>query len=289
MCCVVDRIKHERIPLKRRARVYVGDSDEPTFEMHCLSRDLSISGIFLNTETLLRIGLDVKIDLEVHPEEWLALNGEVARRIEFNDREHAAGFAVAFGELSDRSHETLLRYFLTDKVVAFYQIFLKRFPHLRDELSEQDAALIVNLWEDNRHALVEESHNAPITTPPRIFELPGGGMREKPVARPSAKAPLARPAPVAKAVPAKVATVPAKVTTPAAKIAVPAKLAAPAAKVVAKPTFVAAKAPVPSASKLPVPAKPAVPLAKAAPSKAPAAKPAAKVSAPAPVKKRSKR
>jgi len=227
---VADRIKHERIPLKRRARVYIGNSDEPTFEMHCLSRDLSISGIFLNTETLLRIGLDVKIDLEVHPEEWLALNGEVARRIEFNDREHASGFAVAFGELSDRSHETLLRYFLTDKVVAFYQIFLKRFPHLRDELSEQDAALIVNLWEDNRHALVEESHNAPITTPPRIFELPSGRGGQKAPAR-AAPVAVARPAPAAaakavvKAAPVAVAKAMAK-PAPVAKVSVPAKPAA---------------------------------------------------------------
>jgi len=204
---VVDRIKHERIPLKRRARVYIGDSEEPSFEMHCYSRDLSISGIFLNTECLLRIDKEVRIDLEVHPEEWLALNGEVARRIEFGDREHAPGFAVAFGELSDRSHETLLRYFLTDKVVAFYQIFLKRFPHLRDELSEQDAALIVNLWEDNRHALVEESHkNAPITTPPRIFELASGRGPTRPVA----KAILSKPVTVAKVSPMKAVATPTK-------------------------------------------------------------------------------
>lgn len=248
---MVDRIKHERIPLKRRARVYIGDSDDPSFEMHCFSRDLSISGIFLNTECLLRIEKDVHIDLEVHPEEWLALNGEVARRIEFGDREHAPGFAVAFGELSDRSHETLLRYFLTDKVVAFYQIFLKRFPHLRDELSEQDAALIVNLWEDNRHALVEEHHNnAPITTPPRIFELPSG-RRPAPPSRAPAKAavvakPIASAKPIAAAKPTAAKAPPAalaakataaKAPTPVAKVPVPAKVAPKAAA----PAPVAAK------------------------------------------------
>jgi hypothetical protein len=232
---VVDRIKHERIPLKRRARVYVGDSDAPSFEMHCLSRDLSISGVFLNTECLLRVGTVVQIDLEVHPEEWLSLNGGITRRIEFGDREHAAGFAVEFGELSDRSHETLLRYFLTDKVVAFYQIFLKRFPHLRDEMSEQDAALIVNLWEDNRHSLVSETHNAPVTHTPRIFEAPNKRPPTKPLpVRPSAPPP--KPAPV--------------------KIAPPVK--APLAKpVIAKPIIAKPPPPKPVAVAKSAPPKPA--------------------------------
>jgi hypothetical protein len=170
---MVDRIKHERILLKRRARVFIGKEDTPNFEMFCFSRDLSISGIFLNTETLMRIGLHLEIDLEVRPDEWLRLNGEVTRRIEFGDREHAAGIGVAFGELSDRSHETLLRYFLTDKVLRFYQIFLKRFPHLHEEMTEQDIALVVNLWEDNRHQLVEDTpRDAPVKASTRIFEIP---------------------------------------------------------------------------------------------------------------------
>ena len=251
--------------------------------MHCFSRDLSISGIFLNTEALLRIGGDVQIDLEVHPEEWLALNGEVARRIEFGDREHASGFAVKFGELSDRSHETLLRYFLTDKVVAFYQIFLQRFPHLRDELSEQDAALIVNLWEDNRHALVEEHHNnAPITSPPRIFELPSGRGNAKPIARAILPKPMAaavaKPSPLAK--PIAVSKPTAKPVEFAKPIALPVKLAAPVTK-----------API---TKAPI-AKPPItkpPIAKAAPTPAKIAAPAAKMppktATPVTVKKRAK-
>ena len=120
---MVERIKHERILLARPARVYVERDDETMFEMFCTSRDLSISGIFLNSEALLRIGMAVTIDLEVRKGEWLTLNGEVIRRIEFNDREHDAGFAVRFGTLSAKSHETLLRYFVTDRIVAFTKIF----------------------------------------------------------------------------------------------------------------------------------------------------------------------
>src|SRR5688572_12132128 len=99
---MVERIKHERIPLQRPARVFILRDDELMFEMFCTSRDLSISGIFLSTEALLRIGAAVQIDLEVRDGEILSLNGEVIRRIEFGDREHSAGFAVKFGELSPK-------------------------------------------------------------------------------------------------------------------------------------------------------------------------------------------
>lgn len=170
---VVDRIKHERILLKRRARVWRGDDQHVDFELHCESRDLSISGIFLNTLCLLRNDTEVNVDLEVREDEWLPLNGAVARRIEFDDREHHPGFAVKFGELSDRSHETLLRYFVTEKIEKYTAIFQERFPHLDGIVSEQDIALIVNLWEDHRHLLVHESKDAPVKPAPRSF---GGGQ-----------------------------------------------------------------------------------------------------------------
>jgi hypothetical protein len=167
---MVDRVKHERILLQRPARVFVNKDDEIAFEMFCTSRDLSISGIFLNSEALLRNGMQIQIDLEVRKDEVLNLNGEVIRRIEFGDREHPPGFAVKFGELTPKSHETLLRYFVTDRIVAFSKIFREQFPHLDQSVTEQDLALVVNLWEDHRHALIEESRVAPVKPPPQLLE-----------------------------------------------------------------------------------------------------------------------
>lgn len=167
---MVERIKHERILLQRPARVFVAKKNELSFEMFCTSRDLSISGIFLNCEGLLRIGMAVQIDLEVRSDEILNLNGEVIRRIEFGDREHQPGFAVKFGELSPKSHETLLRYFVTDRIIAFSKIFREQFPHLDQSVTEQDLALVVNLWEDHRHSLIEESRVAPVKPPPQMLE-----------------------------------------------------------------------------------------------------------------------
>jgi PilZ domain len=105
---MVERVKHERILLERPARIFVERDGALLFETYCKSRDLSISGIFLNTSALLRLGTQVDIDLEVRDGEVLSLNGIVIRRIEFGDREHEPGFAVQFGALSPRSHETLL-------------------------------------------------------------------------------------------------------------------------------------------------------------------------------------
>lgn len=167
---MVERVKHERILLQRPARVFVSSGANVNFEMFCTSRDLSISGIFLNSEGLLRIGMQVQIDLEVRGNEILNLNGEVIRRIEFGDREHPPGFAVKFGVLSPKSHETLLRYFVTDKILIFSKIFREHFPHLDKSVTEQDLALVVNLWEDNRHALAEESRVAPVKPLPQMLD-----------------------------------------------------------------------------------------------------------------------
>lgn len=179
---MAERTKHERILLKRKARVFVGDGETPDFEMFCSSRDLSISGMFLNTDCLLRVGREINVDLEVREGEWLPLVGAVARRIEFNDREHAPGFAVTFGQLSATSRETLLRYFVTARIVEFTKIFRAEFPHLDERVTEQDLALVVNLWEDHRHALVEDGREAPIRPPPKIFEVPAARSAREPEA-----------------------------------------------------------------------------------------------------------
>ncbi|MCC6811175.1 MAG: PilZ domain-containing protein [Deltaproteobacteria bacterium] len=189
---MVERIKHERILLQRPARVFVNKKEALIFEMYCTSRDLSISGIFLNSEGLLRIGMPVEIDLEVRNDEILNLNGEVIRRIEFGDREHPPGFAVKFGALSPQSHETLLRYFVTDRIVAFSKIFREQFPHLDQSVTEQDLALVVNLWEDHRHALIEETRVAPVKPPPSMLEQK---TPAKAAARPGGDKPIFQPPP----------------------------------------------------------------------------------------------
>jgi hypothetical protein len=82
----------------------------------------------------------------------------------------------------------LLRYFVTDKIVDFHERFRKAFPHLDNTVTEQDLALVVNLWEDNRHLLVSEGGSGtPVKAPPRTF----GGE----TARPQAKAAHSAPTP----------------------------------------------------------------------------------------------
>ncbi len=190
---MVERVKHERILLERPARVFIERGNETVFETFCTSRDLSISGIFLNSTCLLRVSAQVQIDLEVRPGEILNLNGEVIRRIEFGDREHLPGYAVTFGTLTPKSHETLLRYFVTDRIVQFTKIFQQHFPHLERSVTEQDLALVVNLWEDHRHALIEDSRVAPVKPPPATFapppaRPPAASERSAPAAQTPARA-----------------------------------------------------------------------------------------------------
>lgn len=223
---MADRIKHERILLERPARVFIEAQGTLRFETHCQSRDLSISGIFLNCSALLRVGTHVNVDLEVRPGEVLDLNGEVVRRIEFGDREHEPGFAVKFGELSARAHETLLRYFVTDKIARFTTIFHRHFPHLDNTVSEQDLALIVNLWEDNRHHLSEDSPAvAPVKLPPPTLGPAKTSRDTQPRDSTRPAAPLFSPPPVR---PQPAPAAPVAKAPAAAKPAAPAKVAAAA-------------------------------------------------------------
>lgn len=281
---MVDRIKHERILLQRRARVWRGNtSDEvPSFEMFCVSRDLSISGIFLNSLCLMRNGTEVRVDLEVRDGEWLTLNGHVARRIELADSDHHPGFAVKFGVLSDRSHETLLRYFVTEKIEKYVAIFHQRFPHLVGVVSEQDIALIVNLWEDHRHLLVTDTQDAPVKPAPRTF-----GGSAKGILATAAQAEATKALAIAKSQQsmqkAQPAAAPARAAVPAnaqLRAVPPIKVSSTSAKPAAVPTKEApapAAMPKPVAVDKPASAKASAPAAKAVPSKpTPASKPQVK-------------
>lgn len=233
----------------------------------------------------MRDGTEVRVDLEVRDGEWLTLNGHVARRIELADGDHHPGFAVKFGVLSDRSHETLLRYFVTEKIEKYVAIFHQRFPHLIGVVSEQDIALIVNLWEDHRHLLVTDTQDAPIKPAPRTFGGSAKGILATAAQAEATKAlAIAKSQQVAQKVLA--APPPAREAVPAhspLRAVPPIKASSASAKPEAAPTKVAAAIarPVTVAKPGPAPAKAPAPAAKAIPSKAaPAAKPQAK-SAPA--------
>ncbi len=165
-----DRREHERIEIQMHTRMWLNEERNGRniqFEGYAQTRDLAIGGTFLASDYLLPLGFPVNLEMRINDEgEQLFARGEVVHRLD-NAESGEAGMGVIFTSLDAENRERLVRFFVSDRVRIFYsERFVTEFPHLRDIMSLQDIALIINLWEDKEGRLT-------------ALRAPAGDMEQK--------------------------------------------------------------------------------------------------------------
>jgi hypothetical protein len=140
--------RYERIEIELPCRLYIpGDGDGLKFEAFCTSRNLGLGGTFVASEFLLRVGLELFIELGL-PEGPLSIRSRIAHAVAIDDAELTTGMGIEFLDVDAHGRETLLRYFTPLRYHRFYEGFVEEFPHLKKTVALRDVSLVLNLWEE---------------------------------------------------------------------------------------------------------------------------------------------
>lgn len=152
----VERREHERIDIQMPTRMWLDEvrhGKNVFFEGHATTRDLAIGGTFLHSSYLLPVGFPVNLEMEIGGGDKLVTRGEIVHRLEPTEARET-GMGVIFTHVDAENRERLLRFFVSERVRTFYtERFVVEFPHLRDVMTLEDVALVVNLWEDKEGRL----------------------------------------------------------------------------------------------------------------------------------------
>ena len=152
----VEQRKHERILIEMPTRMWLDETYKGkaiAFEGFAKSRDLAIGGTFLESNYLLPVGFPLNLEMRINDDDSLFARGEIVHAIGQGDS-HPPGMGIMFTEVDAENRERLLRFFVSERIREFYTTrFLVEFPHLEAKLSLQDAALVINLWEDKEGRL----------------------------------------------------------------------------------------------------------------------------------------
>jgi hypothetical protein len=143
----IDNRQYERIDIELSCRMFIEDAGELMFEAFCKTGNLCLGGVFLETETLLREGIRITVELAL-PEDALAVDGVVVHRVAHEGGELTTGLGIEFQDVDENARETLLRYFTPERYTHFYETMLNEFPHIVDELQIPQVSLVLNLWEE---------------------------------------------------------------------------------------------------------------------------------------------
>ncbi len=139
--------RYERIDIELPCRLFIPGEDGLRFEAFTMSRNLGLGGIYVQSSFLLKVGLDLYVELGL-PDGALAVRSRVAHAVELDHREFPSGMGIEFLDVDAHGRETLLRYFTPTRYEQFYEAFVEEFPHLKKELPLRDVSLMLNLWEE---------------------------------------------------------------------------------------------------------------------------------------------
>lgn len=116
------RRKFPRADLKVRARLALADAPERFFEATLSTSNISVGGMFLESEFFLKLGTRLLVELVLPPRDRpVKVKGSVVR-IETNDR-GTSGFALRFTEYFEGSHVALATHFLSPMLRTFITEF----------------------------------------------------------------------------------------------------------------------------------------------------------------------
>lgn len=165
--------RYERIEIDLPCRLFIPEGNKAgqlKFQAFCISSNLGLGGVFVESSFLLKAGLELYVELGL-PSEALAIRGRIAHTVDLDDPAFSTGFGVEFLDVDSHGRETLLRYFTPERYREFFDAMLAEFPHLQKAFELQDTSLIVNLWEEwkirREGGPVSTSSGAPEATPRR--------------------------------------------------------------------------------------------------------------------------
>ncbi len=165
--------RYERIAIELPCRLFIAGSGGLQFEAFTNSSNLGLGGIFVQSSFLLKVGLDLFVELAL-PDGALAVRSRVAHAVDLEDRHHPSGMGIEFLDVDAHGRETLLRYFTPTRYEKFYAAFVEEFPHLKKELPLRDVSLVLNLWEEwkirNEGGPLSTASGAP--PPPLLSDQP---------------------------------------------------------------------------------------------------------------------
>jgi hypothetical protein len=169
---ISERRDHERIELQTSVRLWLDEKHNGkhiVFEGFARTRNIAIGGSFVESSYLLPVGFPINMEIQLEERgEILAARGQITHKLGESES-HGPGMGVVFTAVDEENRERLLRFFISDRIRDFYDNrFVVEFPQLRNTLSLQDVALIVNLWEDREERLTAlreaAGHRLPVPT-----------------------------------------------------------------------------------------------------------------------------
>jgi len=188
-----ERRDHERIELQTTVRMWLDEQHKGkhiVFEGFARTRNIAIGGSFIESSYLLPVGFPINLEIQLEENgEVLAARGQITHKL--SDAEsHGPGMGVVFTAVDEENRERLLRFFISDRIQDFYENrFTVEFPQLRNTISLQDVALIVNLWEDREQRLtaLREAAGGRMGPPPDL-QMPATSAGKQRRATPPAPA-----------------------------------------------------------------------------------------------------
>ena len=149
-----ERRRFPRKEAEMKVRLRATKDRKTVFEAHLASRDISIGGIFLESDFFMKAGTKLKIEFELAGlSEVIEVKGEVVReeRRTRGLKTMRTGFAIKFIEYFGDAKLLLATYFLAPKVRRFVIDYQKsgRKSRLRGE--EERLIDLIVAWELNRY------------------------------------------------------------------------------------------------------------------------------------------
>jgi hypothetical protein len=145
-----NRRRYPRTPTRVKVRLEAPGKRGASFEAKLPSADVSIGGIFLESEFFMRLGTELLVQFEL-PDvaEPVRAKGVVVREQRTGDARRGVrtGFAIEFTEYIDDARHTLASFFLAPEIRAFVKVYRRRARASRVRGEEERMIDLVVAWE----------------------------------------------------------------------------------------------------------------------------------------------
>lgn len=145
-----DRRRYPRKQTRVKVRLEVSGSSGLSFAAHLPSIDVSIGGVFLESEFFVRLGTELLVHFELPgTPEPVQVKGVVVReqRSSGTKRGARSGFAVEFSEYLGDARLELATYFLAPAIREFVELYRRRGRHKRVRGDEERMVDLIVAWE----------------------------------------------------------------------------------------------------------------------------------------------
>ncbi len=145
-----DRRRYPRKTTQVKVRLEATGAGGLAFEAHLPSIDVSIGGIFLQSEFFIKLGTELRVHFELEQvAEPVVVTGVVVReqRATPGKRGMRSGFAIEFTEYAGDARLALATYFLAPSIRDFVGQYRKRGRHKRIRSDEDRMVDLIVAWE----------------------------------------------------------------------------------------------------------------------------------------------